>query len=63
MTGSYDIAEFCTFYFDLVFCLLTGYMRSEFTPEALAFLSEAGSGFSLQPTPHQYELYEIFKLS
>jgi hypothetical protein len=45
MTGSYDIAEFCAFYFDLAFCLLTGYKQSESTPEALAFLKKPGSGF------------------
>jgi hypothetical protein len=36
MTGSYDIAEFCTFYVSLAFCLLTGYRQSESTPEELA---------------------------
>jgi hypothetical protein len=45
MTGSYDIAEFCTFYASLAFCLLTGYKQRESTPEVLAFLSELVSGF------------------
>jgi hypothetical protein len=43
MTGSFDIAEFCTFYVSLAFCLLTSYRHSESTPEELAFLREPGS--------------------